>query len=264
MFTDKEARIVKKTLQNDFAALTMESPAIAPHCFPGQFLMVRVLPQQYPLLRRPLSIHDRIQSRLSLFFKITGEGTALLARKNEGDTVDILGPLGRGFTFDRNFKAKPVYVVGGGRGIAPLYFLAGELKKRRVHVRIFYGGKNSKELPLLAKMRSEGFNLDCSTEDGSYGIQGMVTDLLKKSFKSELPAFLYACGPEAMMKNVYILASEHGVSSEFSLESIMGCGIGACWGCVKRIRKDGIGTWVKICEDGPVFPGQDIIWEKND
>lgn len=264
MLTDKTARIADKSERNGFVTLNIESPRLAPLCRPGQFVMVRILPQPYPLLRRPFSVHSRDGNFMSIFFRVTGEGTALLAQKTSGESMDIVGPLGRGFFLERDFRDKPAYVVGGGRGIAPLYFLSLELKKKGVGVRVFYGGKDKDELPLLNKFSEGKFDTECSTDDGSYGYHGPVTDLLPPAFQRETPACLYACGPDPMMKILYGMAEKRHVPSEFSLESVMACGIGACWGCVKRVQKEGSGQWVKICDEGPVFSGKEVIWDEND
>jgi dihydroorotate dehydrogenase electron transfer subunit len=264
MFKDPEAKIVGKDTWGDYVLLTFESPAVSALARPGQFLMVKASDEPYPLLRRPLGIHSRRDKILGVFFKIAGAGTALLARKNPGDTLDLLGPLGRGFSLDPCLSAKTVFAVGGGRGIAPLIFLAWELRALGAEVKVLYGGRTRSDLPLADKLRAEGFDLALSTDDGSLGRRGLVTELLEDELaaaRAALPALVCACGPDPMLRTVALIARERRLPAELSLESRMGCGFGACWGCVQRIRRNGADEWVKICEDGPVFPAESVVWE---
>lgn len=223
--------------------------------------MVRINPGPYPLLRRPFSIHDRDENSLEIFFQNTGIGTSILSEKKEGDEIDILGPLGNSFHIEDKLKRKKIYLIGGGRGIAPLYFLALELKKKNLDITLFYGGKSSSDLPMAPKFKIENIRTLCSTEDGSSEFKGLVTDLFKKEIKVSVPSFIYACGPEGMLKKISEFSRAHHIPAELSLESIMGCGFGACWGCVKKIKKKGAAVWSKVCEDGPVYKAQDIIWD---
>jgi dihydroorotate dehydrogenase electron transfer subunit len=273
MLKDPAALIVHKETWGDYCLLALHSPLLAKKAEPGQFLMVRVSDGPHPLLRRPFSIHARERSRLEIFFSRVGEGTAILAERNPGETLDILGPLGKGVRMPRKKKAGgTAFLVGGGRGIAPLYFLARELRSRGVRPRIFYGGRTESHLPLLAKLAVQGLDVFVSTDDGSLGFHGFICPMLERELARWLSAphpgravrrpEIFACGPDAMMKGVAGIADRYRVPAQFSLESIMGCGIGACWGCVKRIRKAGRTGWVKICEDGPVFRNAEIAWEE--
>jgi dihydroorotate dehydrogenase electron transfer subunit len=273
MLKDPAALIVRKETWGDYCLLALHSPLVAKKSEPGQFLMVRVGDEPYPLLRRPFSIHARERNRLEIFFSKVGAGTAILAERNPGETLDILGPLGKGFRIPRKRQSgRTAFLVGGGRGIAPLYFLARELRARGVRPTIFYGGKTESHLPLLAKLAEQGFDMFVSTDDGSLGYHGFICPMLERELARWLNAprrgralpgpEIFACGPDAMMKGVAEIADRYRVPAQFSLESIMGCGIGACWGCVKRIRKAGRTGWVKICEDGPVFRNSEIVWEE--
>jgi dihydroorotate dehydrogenase electron transfer subunit len=266
MLRDPLALIARKERWKDYHLLGLKTPQISRQAQPGQFLMVRVNDQSYPLLRRPFSIHARNENTVEIFFSRAGIGTTILADKKEGETLDVLGPLGKGFTFKKSLQKKTVFLVGGGRGIAPLYFLAQELRAREIRPRIFYGGKTEPDLPVLEKFHQEGFDVFVSTDDGSLGFKGLVSRLLQKELlrSPALPPQIYACGPEPMMEAVASLARARHIPAQFSLESIMGCGIGACWGCVKRIRRGAQAEWTKICEEGPVFRGADIIWEGED
>jgi dihydroorotate dehydrogenase electron transfer subunit len=265
MFIDQGAEIVRTERWGKYHLLAVKSPRLASQARPGQFLMVRVNGAPFPLLRRPFSIHSREDEVIELFFAEAGTGTAILAERRKGDRLDILGPLGKGFRLGRK-TAKVVYLVGGGRGIAPLYFLARELQARGITPRVFYGGKTRDDLPLLRKLKALQVETAASTDDGSLGFPGLVTGLLEAELtrlpRSGRPARLYACGPDPMMKKTAELTAALKIPAEFSLESIMGCGIGACWGCVRKIRRGRQAEWVKICEDGPVFSGDEIVWEE--
>jgi len=257
------AQILAKQSWGDFRLFRFETPIQAAAARPGQFIMVRVGDSPYPLLRRPISLHAKEDGALEIFFKITGEGTALLAKKDVGDSIDILGPLGSGFDLAEDLEGKTACLVGGGRGIAPLYFLGRELQAKGAAVRVLYGGRTTDELPIRDKFAAAGLDPACATDDGSFGFSGFVTDLLEIEIEKQRPDRLYVCGPDAMMRRCAEIAGHRGLPAQISLESIMGCGFGACWGCVKRLRKNGEGRWRKICEDGPVFAAEEIIWEEE-
>jgi len=262
MRREPAARIIGKRSWGDFHLLRLESPDLAAGASPGRFLMIRTSDGFDPLLRRPLSLHDAGDVWIELFFRVAGRGTALLAEKKEGETLDCLGPLGRGFRMDGFGAGRTAWLTGGGRGVAPLYYLARTLISRGAGVRVFYGGKTSAEIPLREKFESAGIPLDCATDDGSFGFAGFVTALLERALEGGRPDGLFACGPDAMMKRTGRMALGLGLPAQLSLEAVMGCGFGACWGCVHRIKKDDGGQWRKICEDGPVFGADEILWEE--
>jgi len=265
MIKDPQARIIhKENWKGEYYLFSLESKKIAYQSQPGQFIMVRIEALPYPLLRRPFSIHSRSRNTLEIFFNVQGIGTALLAQKKLDDCLDILGPLGKGFRLEGDFKGKNVWLVGGGRGVAPLYFLALRLRLRKAIPKIFYGGRNLLDLPLKEKFEKNGFDLLCSTDDGSFGFKGLVSDFLKRELEKSTPSYIYACGPEAMMKKIAGLSARKKIPAEFSLESLMGCGFGACWGCVRRIKRAKEEAWVKTCEEGPVFRREEIIWPEGD
>lgn len=263
MLIDRDARIVEKKSWGNYHLIKINSPEIAREAAPGQFLMVRVSDTQQPLLRRPISLHDARDGTLEIFFQVAGLGTRLLAEKQVGSHLDLLGPLGRGFTVQHKPYGREVFCVGGGRGIAPLYFLARKLLESGLKPTIFYGGRTSDDLPLVEKFKQAGLEILFSTDDGSLGFHGLVTELVKKALENRAPAYLYGCGPEAMMENLALLCQEKGLPAEFSLESIMGCGFGACFGCVKKIKRNGQAGYLKICQEGPVFSLEEIIWQEN-
>jgi len=262
MFINQTALINKKeSWDNHYFLLSLESHEIARESKPGQFLMVRITNSPYPLLRRPFSIHAKDKRNIEILFQDSGIGTSLLSKKRQGEKLEILGPLGKGFHIEDKSKKENISLIGGGRGIAPLYFLALELIKKNLNIKVFYGGKSSKDLPVAPKFKKDNITTLCSTEDGSKGFKGLITELFEKELEKNIPSFIYACGPQDMLKKISEISITHHIPAELSLESIMGCGFGACWGCVKKIKRGKQTGWYKICEEGPVFPAKDIVWD---
>lgn len=262
MIKDSRASIRRKESWGEYFLLSLESPLIARDAQPGQFLMVRIGTDTHPLLRRPFSIFAAEGKTVEIFFQRVGLGTRLLSEKKGGDLIDIIGPLGKGFTVNEGNRGKHTALIGGGRGIAPLYFLSQKLPAQIGKVRVFYGGKSLQDLPLKDMFETNGLSLSCSTEDGSYGAKGLITEIFEAELKNGLNVNrIYACGPELMLKKIAAIAEDLKIPAEFSLESVMGCGFGACWGCVKKLKRNRETGWYKICEEGPVLKAEDIIWE---
>jgi dihydroorotate dehydrogenase electron transfer subunit len=220
--------------------------------------MVRVGSGQDPLLRRPFSIHRVVDDGLlQLYFRVVGRGTEMLAGARAGDSVSILGPLGRGY---RLHGDSPTVIVGGGLGIAPLLFLADERSRQkgdRAGDLIILGGRNRKELePLLADFRTFDSALHVATDDGSLGHHGFVTELLASL---DLPAGsrVYGCGPEAMLARLATICEASSTPCQVSVESVMACGMGACLGCSRVSVK---GEYTHVCLNGPVYDAGELVW----
>jgi len=260
---EKPGQVVEHETWGDYHRLTVFAPAIASKARPGQFVMARVSSHYDPLLRRPFSLHDCDGERVKIFFKVIGQGTALLAQKKPGEEADLLGPLGNGFSLPAEPGDAASILVGGGRGIAPLRFLAQKLRKLEQKVIIFYGGKTRHDLPLAQELAAEGFELRLTTEDGSLGFKGLVTELLATELPKLKPGRLYVCGPEAMMHRIAEMSKAYPLPAEFSLEARMGCGFGVCYGCVWPIQRTSGVEFTRICQEGPVFSGEVIVWEKK-
>jgi dihydroorotate dehydrogenase electron transfer subunit len=255
---ERDARLREVQSWGDHFRFVVDAPRVGRDARPGQFVMVKVSDGTVPLLRRPLGLHDADMNGFELFFRVAGQGTEILSKKRPGDRLDVIGPLGRGFTVAA--KDRTAWLVGGGRGIAPLFFLARALKAAGARPVVFYGGRSLAEIPLRDRLEQAGFEVHCSTDDGGFGFAGLVTALVETELARTKPDIVYACGPDPMMKALAAIAAKRDVPAEFSLESVMGCGVGACWGCVHRIRDGNGDAWVKICEEGPVFPGERIRW----
>ena len=181
MHKESESIIVQKRVWGDYCLIGFQAESIAAEAQPGQFLMVRPSDSFHPLLRRPISIHSAQEGRVEIYFQQTGIGTKLLGQKETGDMLDVIGPLGKGFQMKKSLKGKKVALVGGGRGIAPLYFLALELRSLGALPRVYYGGRAVKDIPLREKFQKEEFETHLSTDDGSFGFKGFITDLFHNS-----------------------------------------------------------------------------------
>lgn len=215
---------------------------------PGQF--IHVLCGGDTLLRRPISICDCGEGWLRFIYQIRGKGTEILSKFKEGDQLDILGPLGNGFDFDKKGDGVPV-VVGGGIGIFPLLQLSKALGNKTQSIL----GFRTKDLIVL----KDEFDACCdknhiATDDGSFGTKGFVTDVLEEVIKSNNVTSIYCCGPIPMMKGIKEIAKNHNIFCQLSMEQRMGCGIGACVVCTCKSH----GRNVKVCQKGPVFDADDI------
>lgn len=232
--------------------MEVASEKALPEIKPGQFAELEVPHSKNVFLRRPFSICDVSQKKLTFLIKIIGKGTEELAKLAPGQKLSIVYPLGNGFKPVTKAKA---LLVGGGCGIAPLFFLTKALTKLKNEVTVIYGGKKKSDI-LLTKEFKEQAKLLVTTEDGSLGLKGFVTDQMKKLDLTQFKQ-IYTCGPEIMMKNVYRLGKEKNVPVQASLESMMGCGIGACLCCVTETKNEG---HLCVCQDGPVFEGERLPW----
>ncbi len=248
-------------LAQDIFHLVVDAPDIARVARPGQFCMLATAHGGGldPLLRRPLSIHDAWPSgRLEFLYRVVGKGTDLLSQKGPGETVCVLGPLGRGFRPEPCGKS---ILVGGGLGAAPLLFLARSLD--RMDVTVILGGRSIHEIARLDAFEGAAGEVLVTTEDGSRGIKGLVTtalerlDISSSSHTDAIPC-VFACGPWPMMKAVYAWATAKGIAIQVSLETQMACGTGVCLGCA--IRPSTQGRYLHTCKDGPVFFGTEIDW----
>ena len=220
-----------------------------------------------PLLNRPISILDvadeprQAATELRFLIKEAGRGTKLLSSLNPGDRVLCHGPLGT--VFPEPEAGEHVALVGGGVGIAPLWFCAREWAGRS-RISLFYGGRNRAELPLLDPLATIPLNhLEAVTEDGSFGQKGLVTEPLADFVASNPVDRLYCCGPNPMMEAVCGLMPDKLDRVWVSLENRMGCGLGACLGCVLPLRSDKKTVMARICKEGPVFKADRVIWDER-
>ncbi len=239
-----------KNICLNFYKISVVSKEIASVAKAGQFCMIAV---EKVFLRRPLSIYfaDKKTGLVSFLYKVVGKGTDILSKMPIGEEIKILGPLGKSYPLEIQKSFEPV-LVAGGTGVASIHFLALSLKCKGS---LYYGVRTEKELMCLDEFEKMGWKIFISTEDGSVGYKGFVTDLLKKQIKKN--SVVYVCGPTPMMKKVITIADENAISGYASLEEKMACGVGNCQGCAVKI-KDG---YKMTCKDGPVFSISDIDLE---
>ncbi len=255
----EKAKITRfEQLSEEIVRITLHSPDISGKIKPGQFVMVKTGQSKDPLLRRPFSVHQTSSNgHLQLLFKVVGRGTSLLAHAKVGEELSIFGPLGNGFDVD---KEKPSCLIGGGLGIAPMLLLAKYISKNKKDCSrdvIILGGRSAGEVePLIDDFKQFGIKIVTTTDDGSYGQKGFVTDVFKSLELSE-ETIVYTCGPEPMMEAVKNISGKKNMACQVSIESVMACGMGACLGCTKHGSD---GNYVHVCLDGPVFKAEDLKW----
>jgi dihydroorotate dehydrogenase electron transfer subunit len=250
-----------------YHTLTLVAPEIADQARPGQFVQIAVPSGREFLLRRPFSIHQASRKggwagTLEIAFSALGPGTQWLTTVEAHHSLDVIGPLGRPFPFPR--EPTNCLLVGGGYGAAPLYFLAQELRARGKRVDMIVGARDQERIfkPVEAKRLSVAVTM--TTEDGSMGERGKVTDVLPSMVTRSESEVVYACGPNPMLRAVAEYCSEQGIPTQVAVEELMACGMGVCWTCVVPvIRRDGSGwDYLRSCLEGPVFSGARVWWEK--
>ena len=233
--------------------LRLRAKHALPDIAPGQFVQVRVDGSPSTYLRRPISIHDVDFEKNEIFLLVqqVGEGTRHLAASDLGAIVNMVLPLGNGFTLPE--KGEKVALVGGGIGIAPLYYFAKVLNERGIQPTLLLGGKSKSDLLRLADYQQLG-DVFVTTEDGSLGEKGFVT--MHSVWNERQFGKIYVCGPKPMMKAVAKLAAEKDTWCEVSLENLMACGLGACLCCVE----DTVDGHICVCKEGPVFNTRRLKW----
>ena len=219
----------------------------------GQFVQVRVDDAQHTYLRRPISIHDvDYQNRtITLLIQRVGEGSNKIADTELNDTLNIIYPLGNGFTIPE--KNQNAILVGGGIGIAPLYYLGKMLKEKGIEPQFLLGGRSKSDLIMLEDFESVG-KVYITTNDGSLGEEGFVTQ--HSIWKEKKFDMIYTCGPKPMMMALTKMARENNIDCEVSLENLMACGLGACLCCVENT----IEGHVCVCKEGPVININKLLW----
>ena len=244
--------------------LRLCAPEIARQARAGQF--VHVLPRadfiRDPLLRRAFSILAIEGDEFEILYRVEGRGTALMARWNRGDSVDVLGPLGNGFA---PLPAAPqrAVLVGGGVGVPPMAMLAST-RTGSHQLFALVGARSAEEVICLEDFKKFNVPLRVATDDGSTGHRGFVTDLLKAELELDNQAVVYACGPLPMLRAVARLCRQFEVACQVSLEENMPCGVGVCNGCVVSVADNGddFGRYRRICVEGPALWTHEIDWER--
>ena len=226
--------VYKMTLSGDVSAITA----------PGQFVNI-LLDGLY--LRRPISVCDLSDNTLTIVYKVVGKGTKQLSQMNDG-VLDVLTGLGNGY--DLSVAGDKPVLLGGGVGVPPMYLLARKLLAQGKQVKVILGFNTKNEIFYEEEFKALGADVTVTTVDGSYGVKGFVTDVLKNMDYT----YFYTCGPEPMLKAVYRTSNTSG---QMSFEKRMGCGFGACMGCSCKT----ITGYKRICKEGPVMRKEEILWE---
>lgn len=252
--------------------LGFECPEIAALCRPGHFVMISVADAIDPLLRRPMAIYRLLRDEdgaprgFTLLIEVVGRGTALLERKQPGDELDVLGPLGVPFDLAAATARDGEHLlVMGGVGSAPFPLVAEELLAAQQPVRAFVGSRTADALLCVEDFEELGVPVEVATDDGSRGYHGFVVGPLRAYLDGAdiEGATLYACGPTPMMRAVHDIAVGCDLPLQVSFEAPMGCGIGVCLSCVLSVRdaEDDAPTLVRCCREGPVFDSRRMVWQ---
>lgn len=248
--------IEKTNISKNCFSFWIHCPEIAASALPGQFCHVKANGFS---LRRPISICeiDKTSGNLRIVFEIRGEGTAVIAETQIGETVDLIAPLGKGFTLLKS--GSHAIAVGGGIGTPPMLEVMKHYGKNGISIL----GFRSKDAVILEQdfTHFSSETVLC-TDDGTAGQKGFVTTALEDKLKSDKPDIVYACGPKVMLKNVAKLCDYYHVRCEVSLEERMSCGIGACLGCACKCVKNGQEFYAHVCKDGPVFDAKEVVWDE--
>lgn len=260
-FNENAAVLRNRETARGIYLIQLKSPQIAKTAKPGQMVFIRVTKNKDPLLRRPFAVFntDPGKGTVEVLYDVIGKGTGILSRKTEGETVEVIGPAGNGFALPDADEGSLI-ALAGGMGIAPIHFLIRFMEKENRKISLFYGAKDRDSFPV----KDVGTNVKTffATDNGSEGFHGFVTDLLTGQAE-QFPenSILYACGPEIMMEKACGISRDNKWRVLVSLERHMACGVGACNGCVVR-TKTAEGGWKqkRACKEGPVFNGEEIIW----
>lgn len=252
MVKERAIIVSQQCIGTDIYDMVLSFPKGAKEARPGQFIAM-YCEDGTKLLPRPISICgiDAEAGTLRVVYRIAGEGTRLFSQMKVGDSLEVMGPLGNGFTM----KDKKAIIVGGGIGIPPMLELTKQLDCEKT---VVLGYRDE----LFLKEEFEACaNVAVATEDGSTGTKGTVIDAIEAAQVSG--EIIYACGPMPMLKALAEYADAHGMEAQISLEERMACGIGACLGCICKTKEKDHHTNVnntRICKDGPVFDAKEVVF----
>jgi dihydroorotate dehydrogenase electron transfer subunit len=249
--------------------LTFVAPGVAEAAEPGQFVALAVGGDTSAnLLRRCFSIHKVTSpgadgGTVDVVVAAVGPGTRWLTGLSAHDDVSIIGPLGRPFPLPE--ESVGCVLVGGGYGSAPLFWLATVLKERGCHVEMVLGAATEERLFGVAEARHAADGVTVTTDDGSTGVKGWVSDVLPDVIRRSHAGVVYGCGPMAMLKSITDVAKAEGATAQVAVEESMACGVGVCMTCVMPVvGEDGLTRMVRSCVEGPTFPGDRIRWDAFD
>ena len=259
---EQTVQIVSNARDTDsYFRLVLRAPEIVPLIHPGQFAHIRVLPLKEALLRRPFSIFHVEGNAFSILYKTIGKGSQALSRMQPGEELSVIAPLGHGFTIPKEDGEMPL-LVAGGYGMAAMHLLAQRSPQKGI---VFVGGRKRIDILCEKEFKALGWDIRPTTEDGSYGEKGLVTQPLVQTLRASHSALhnpkLYACGPTGMLKAVAKIAGEFNVPAELSMDEHMCCGVGVCLTCVIPVKTESGWEFQRTCTEGPVFDSNQVVWE---
>ena len=243
---------------DSYYRLVPRAPQMAPLIQPGQFAHVRILPLKDALLRRPFSIFQVAGDTFSILYKSVGKGTDVLSRMRPDEDLSVIAPLGHGFTVPPAGGETPL-LIAGGYGMAAMFLLAQRSPQKGI---VFVGGRRRVDILCEPEFAAIGWEVRATTEDGSHGEKGLVTQpLLAELKRGAARKKLYACGPTPLLKAVGRLAAEFNLPCELSMDEHMCCGVGTCLTCVIPVKSGDGWEYQRTCTEGPVFDSRQIVWE---
>jgi len=277
--------ISNKRIDENCWRMVLDGPQIASEVKPGQFIHIKIGGQNGPLFRRPFSVFRRVKLGdtlgIEVVYKVIGRGTGLMTELRKGDQIDIIGPLGHGFEFHREKSVQ--VLVAGGTGAACLFLLAEEISKAGFQPKILLGADTKASIILKKEFASLKGEVMVSTDDGTQGYHGLVTEMLGKALdrgKISSDCVVYSSGPEPMLKALAAVCQKYHILAQVSMERHMMCGIGACLACVCKVDKNHISRhrdlesshiqfvpdkefgYALVCKDGPVFNINEVIFDE--
>jgi dihydroorotate dehydrogenase electron transfer subunit len=247
----------------NYHALTFVSPEVAERSAPGQFVSLGV-EGAGTVLRRPFSIYAVSQQRpwagtVEVVFDTVGSGTKWLASREKHDVVDLVGPLGRSFPLPGH--PVPCLLIGGGYDASPLLYLAQVLGQQGLRVEMIMGAATQDRIFNAIEAKRLSASTTFTTEDGSFGARGRVTDVLETALDNTDTKVIYACGPMPMLAAVSAIAARRRIPCQVAVEEAMACGVGVCWTCVVPYAKRDVVQNLRACVEGPVFNGARVVWD---
>jgi dihydroorotate dehydrogenase electron transfer subunit len=238
-----------------FFRLSLDAKSLVKLIKPGQFIHIRVKDSLEPFFRRPFSVYRAVPggNKAEIFYEAIGPGTKLLSEKKKGDELDILGPLGNSFSLPPK-GTKTIVMVAGGIGVAPFLIFSDTLKNKGYELILLFGARTKGHTFNMKDFKANGCKVYISTDDGSVGVKGRISELFTKIPLDPKTTFLYTCGPNPMMAAVQEFAKKNNLRGQASCEEVMACALGACLGCSIETTAG----YKTVCYDGPVFDLQEV------
>ena len=278
--------ISNKRLTENCWRVVLDSPQIASEVKPGQFIHVKVGGENGPIFRRPFSVFRRVnldgdRPGIEIVYKVIGRGTQLMTELKRGDSLDIIGPLGHGFELIRDRPSQ--VIVAGGTGAACIFLLAEEISKAGLELKVLLGAETKASVILKKEYAALNAEVMISTDDGTYGHHGFVTQMLDEALdegKIAPDCVVYSSGPEPMLRALALLCRKYDIPAQVSVERHMMCGIGACLACTCKVDRAHISKsrdlgsshiqfvsdkefgYALVCKDGPVFNINEVIFDE--